>query len=113
MDAGITDTINRRDAALVAQKLDSLDREFGNATPWYRIALADDVVTGNITPDRVWHFTILASGTVGIAFDGAPADADWDNLFTHFRAEIAARRDPETHLAHEAEVPVPGGVGSR
>lgn len=103
MDAAVADTINRRDVELVAQKLDGLDSFFGNETPWYQIRFADDVVAGKDTPDRAWHFTILASNTPGIAFDSAPADCDWDNLFSHLRAEILARRDPQTPPTGTAE----------
>lgn len=105
MDAGIADTINRRDVELVARKLDGLDSFFSNETPWYQGVFADTVVAGSIAPDRAWLFTILATGTPGVAFDGTPADADWENLFSHFRAEILARRDPQAHPVRAAESP--------
>jgi hypothetical protein len=114
MDAGIADTINRRDARLMALRLDTLDQETylnyfsGVSTPWYRSPMADTLMGENAATnsDRAWLVGLLAASTAHLAFDGTPADCDWDNLFTHLRAEILARRDPQTPPVREAEIPV-------
>ena len=120
MDAGIADTINRRDARLIAEKLDRNDLSEGSNArlffgPWYESPLAETIMGENAStgPDRAWLIGAFASRTPGVSFDGEPADCDWENLFAHFRAEILSRRDPQTPSVHAAETPVRDGVGSR
>lgn len=114
MDAGIADTINRTTARLIAENMDRLDREWGNATPWYLATLSVTFLGGNdaTDADRAWYFGILAASTPDLDFDGIPADYDWENLFANFRAEITARRDPQTPSVR-GQSPVRDGVGSR
>jgi hypothetical protein len=107
MDAGIADTLNRQVVKLITSHLDAVDvalcaREDG---PWYRVSLADTLMGTNdaTNADRAWLVGVLASGTPGVDIDRVPADFDWENLFAHFRAEIEARRGPQTPPAHPAE----------
>lgn len=146
MDAGVADTINRRDVALIVAHLDALDlpkyndrrndcdcvhcsphldARHGNGCgghhcrgtcampryPWYLKAAADIMLRTDdgTRPDRAWWVGLWASQVPTVAFDGAPADCDWDNLFQHFRDAILARRNPETPPARAAEN-CPGGV---
>lgn len=104
MDAGIADTINRRDVKLIAERLDQVDAERLDQVDadgrgfkdfrWYNSAVGDCLM--GESSSRAWVVTPLARHTPGVTFDGEPADGDWDNLFSYFRAEILARRDPET-----------------
>lgn len=114
MDFDIVDTINRRDVTKITARLDALDLPAygGTGIPWYRAPMADTLMseTDGSRPDRAWLVGQLAERTPGIAFDGAPADCDWDNLFAHFRAAILARRDPDSSPARTAETPVRGMV---
>lgn len=117
MDSGIVDTINRHVVRLITEHLDRVDidlcpREDG---AWYQVSLADTLMGTNdaTDADRAWLVGILAYDTPGLDFDGDPADCDWDNLLSHFRTEILARRDPKTPTVHAAETPVRDGVGSR
>jgi hypothetical protein len=111
MDAGIVDTINRRDAQLIAQRLDRIDTDLGvqfpgEGKPWYRASMAATIMGENAatTSDRAGLVAMLAANTYGpIHFDGHPADEDWENFYAHLRAEILARRDPKTPLAETAE----------
>jgi hypothetical protein len=121
MDAGIADTINRRDAHRIALRLDAVDYEtylnyFSTApiVPWFRSPMADTMLGENASTnaDRAWLVGVFAAGTAHISFDGAPADGDWENLFSCLRAEILARRDPQTSPVHANES-VRDGVGSR
>lgn len=105
MDAGIVDSINRRDAALIADKVAILD------DLWYEGQLAAAFLSSQ-NADRAWLLGQMAPGIPGLRFDGAPADCDWDNLFSHIRAEILARRDPQSPLARAA-IAERDGVGSR
>jgi hypothetical protein len=112
MDAGTADTINRRDVQLIAAQLDKND--LAMPVPeirWPHSAMADTLVSdaADSNGDRAWLVGHLAARTPGTYFDGAPADADWENLFGHFRAEIQTRRDPETPHIGKAETR-PGGV---
>jgi len=126
MDAGIADTINRRDVQLIVAQLDSIDAGLRDGTPgaaWYRsdwgpwhlAPIASTLLCeGPATAaDRAWLVGTLAARTPGVNFDGNPAECDWENLFAHFRAEILSRRDPQTPSVHVAETPVRDGVGSR
>lgn len=118
MDAGIADTINRIDAQLMCERLDALDHEWRNKEPWYGRKWADALAVGaSASPqalaDRSWVVGAIAARTPGLNFDGSPADADWENLFSHFRAEIEARRNPrgpETPPAETAENRLSGVV---
>lgn len=115
MDAGIADTINRRTAQQTAKHLDLNDFLAGlTADPWHNAPMAQTLMGENpaSNADRAWLVGALAAKTPGLHFDGTPADADWENLFTHFRAEILARRDPQTSPVHANES-VRDGVGSR
>jgi hypothetical protein len=99
MDAGIADTINRRDAWRVALHLDDLD-----GRPWHLGIEADAFLSPACgSGEKAWLFGALAANVPGLHFDGDPADCDWDGLFSHFRAEILARRDPKTPPARAAE----------
>jgi hypothetical protein len=117
MDAGIVDTINRRDVELIAARLDRIDADLderwpGIGKPWYVGGMAETIMGENDATDgdRAWLVAQLAAGTYsGIHFDGHPADEDWENFYTHFRAEILARRDPQTPHARAAEI-CPSGV---
>jgi len=117
MDAGIADTINRRTARAVAARLDQLDALWSGTitTPWH-LSSGCAAFTGEnesvTNSDRAWFFGILAYDTPTAVFDGHPADCDWENLFSHFRAEILARRDPESPSVCAAESPARDGVGS-
>lgn len=119
MDAAIADTINRRDAQVIAAHLDTLDLDWSNAGPWHDAPFADMLLGTQLSgnAERAWIFGFLAAGTRNVArevaFDGAPADCDWENLFSHIRAEILARRDPKSHPVRAAEIPVLDGVGSQ
>lgn len=125
MYSGIADTINRHVARLITAHLDFIDREV-RAMPeltelpypkggWQFSAMADTLMGENDTSDgeRAWFIGMLAARTPDVEFDGHPADADWENLFSHFRAEILARRDPETPCAVSASPGAACGVGSR
>ena len=106
MDDGIADTINRRTAKAVAERLDALDAKWANDKAWHVAPMSDTFLGANdaTDSDRAWFFAILATNTPGIDFtDDAPAGADWENLFAHFRTEILARRDPQTPPARTAE----------
>lgn len=115
MDAGIADMLNRQAARMVARNMDRLDTAWGNTVPWYRAGLSETFLASNdaTDSDRAWYFGVLAARTPGIDYDGTPADCDWENLFSHFRAEIEARRDPQSHSARAAEIPARDGVGSQ
>jgi hypothetical protein len=89
MDAGIADTINRQTVRTTAAQLDILDQTFG--TPAWHAAPLADALMGD-SSDRAWLATTIIKGAADATFDG-PADEDWDNLFSHFRTEITARRD--------------------
>lgn len=106
MDAGIADTINRRDVLLIAARLDALDlpRYGATDTPWYLAPLADTLMdeTDKTRGDRAWLIGALGANIPGVAFDGEPAGGDWDNLYAHVRAAIEARRDPQTPPARAA-----------
>lgn len=115
MDTAIADTINRMDAGRIARHLDLIDWFTGNlpgisphaTARWCDSAIADTLMSDNDTSnsDRAWLVGVLASRTPDVLFDGAPADCDWDNLFSHLRAEILARRNPQTLLVCAAESP--------
>jgi hypothetical protein len=123
MDAGIADTLNRRTAWRITTNLDVIDWFMGIlgdktpevGAPWYRAPIADTLMGTNAATsgDRAWLVGIFAARTPNLGWDGHPADCDWDNLFSHFRAEILARRDPQSHPARAAEIPARDGVGSR
>lgn len=104
MDAGIVDTINRQAASVVAKNLDRLDAAWEVEKPWHQATLSETFLSEDTSTDvdRAWYFGMLAARTPGIDLDGIPADCDWENLFSHFRAEILARRDPKTHTVRVA-----------
>lgn len=101
MDAGIADTINRTDARRIAERMDEVDKAILPGMllpkPWYRSSMAATLMEENNTSDldRSWLVGSLSSTTVGLHFDGQPAQCDWDNLFSHLRAEILSRREAE------------------
>jgi len=113
MDAGIADTINRLAVQAMVAHLDKVDIDLcANETgPWYAVSIADTLMGTNdaTDADRAWLVGLIAHGTPGLDFDGCPADWDWENFYSHMRAEILARRDPQTPPAVPAETR-PSGV---
>lgn len=109
MDAGIADTINRLDAQRMAVYLDRLDETLPSTLPggpWHSSNLAETLMGTNdaTDADRAWLVGSLAAMTPGVrAVMGGPALCDWENLFSHFRAEVLARRDPKPPHARTAE----------
>jgi hypothetical protein len=111
MDATIADAINRRDVALICARLDALDLpqyRLSTVRPWHLGSEADALMSTDdrIRPDQAWIVGRLAAGIPGIAFDGSPADCDWDNLLQHFRNAISARRDPKTPHGQDGYAPL-------
>ena len=100
MDTAIVDTINAQDAKLIAAWADCIDQDILPGmllpTPWYQTAIADTIMSDDPICQHAqrWLIASLATNIPGIRFDGAPADADWDNLINHLRAEIEVRRAP-------------------
>lgn len=118
MDAGIVDTINRHVVQAITTQLDVVDSELraemllpDSLKPWHEAPLADSLMSDlpDSNGDRAWLVGFLAARTPNVAFDGDPAGCDWDNLFSHFRTEILARRDPKNPHAGMAET-LPGVV---
>lgn len=107
MDAAIADTINRRDVKLMTARLDAVDLLGLGEIHWHWQPFADTMLSEDPAkrPDQAWIVGAAANGIPCVHFDGAPADCDWENLFSHFRAEILARRDPDSSPAHVAETP--------
>lgn len=112
MDAGIADTINRRDVALLVARCDVIDDDLRRGmilplslVPWFDSPMAGLFLSEDPKhrPDQAWLFGSLVANIPTVHFDGAPADCDWDNLFNHLRAEILARRDPQTPPVQVAE----------
>jgi len=108
MDAALASSINRRDARLIAEHLDALDtRLSSDRKPWYLgpmgRAFIEDENCASANSYRAWLIGKHAWRIPDLYFDGAPADADWDDLFAHLRAEILARRAPQTPHAKVAE----------
>lgn len=106
MDAGIADTLNHRTARLVAEHMDKLDvLWFSTMNPWYEAVMSQAFLGENdaTDADRAWYFGILSTVILGEAVE--PADGDWENLFANFRAEILARRDPQTPPVRAAQTP--------
>lgn len=106
MDAGIADTINRIFAEKLTAGLDELYPRWHEPQSPVAATLMRD------SSDRAWLVGFLVQPIPDLSIDGAPADADWENLFSHIRAEILARRDPKTPPVHASES-VRDGVGSR
>lgn len=90
MDAGTADTLNRQTVQATVKQMDILDLTFNNEVGWHRAPLADTLMGDS--SDRAWLAVALITGAYDATFTG-PADEDWDNLFSHFRAEIEARRN--------------------
>lgn len=113
MDAAVVETINRLDAARIAKHLDLTDwlnGIVGSGAPWFRRIEADAFFSATVgSGELAWLLGALAAGVPGLHFDGEPADADWDGLFSHFRAEIQDRRDRKSHTETGC-VPVAGVV---
>jgi hypothetical protein len=111
MDAGIADTINRRDAQLLAEFLDALDTRLpDDRKPWHLGPMGEAFLDEQASNSyRAWLFGKHAYRIPSLAFDGNPADGDWDNLFQHFRAAVLARRDPKSPPAGAAAIQ-PSGV---
>lgn len=95
MDAGIADTINRRDARLIADRVYLADAFTGD-TGLADVFLSDDRAR------KAWLLGRMAPGIPGLSFDGAPADADWDSLFSNIESLILIRRDPKPPHARSA-----------
>jgi len=107
MDAGIADTLNRTFAQKLTTGLDTLyPRWHEPLSPVAATLLGEG-------PDRAWLVGFLVQPIPDLEIDSVPAGADWENLFSHIRAEILARRDPQSHPVYAAEIPVRDGVGSR
>jgi hypothetical protein len=107
-DAAIADTINRHVARKIAAHLDSVDLGMPIAEiRWQHSAMAESLAGENKTSDgdRAWLVGFIAARVPDVAFDGTPADSDWENLFSHLRAEIVARRDPKSPLVRAAQTP--------
>lgn len=100
MNAAIADTINAQDAKLIAAWADCIDQDILPGmhlpVPWYNAGIGQTLMSDDPArrTDQAWLIGTLAVNIPGIRFDGAPADADWDNLINHLRAEIEARRAP-------------------
>lgn len=110
MHPGTADTLNRISAQALAAHFDELDVMFGNE-PWYDNDWARLLALGGpASSDVVWLLAAIGARNPEIPFDGAPADSDWDNLFSHFRAEIQARRDTDSSPACAAEISARGMV---
>jgi len=113
MDAGIADGINRRTAEAIAARMDNIDESLDIrfpevGSPWYHGSMAATIMGENPDAgpeDLRWLVSSLGVATWGSGFDGTPADADWDNLYSHLRAEVVARRyrDPKPPPAPAAE----------
>lgn len=113
MDTAIADTINRLDAQKIASHLDLLDWFKGAGRPWHLGIEAQAFLSLTVSSsEKAWLIGLLASGVPNLRFDGTPADCDWENLFSHFRAEILARRDPQAPR-DRAAIAGRDGVGSR
>jgi hypothetical protein len=116
MNAGIASTINRHVAELITRQLDINDQGLaglGTLTgPWHLSPIADTLMGDNDSSDgdRAFLIGLFAARTPGVNWDGHPADCDWEDLFSHFRAEVLARRNPKTPPADEAETPLCGVV---
>jgi hypothetical protein len=108
MDAGIADTLNRNAARTFAELLD-VKYAHQPFDPWYHRTFSRTLMGENFTnaADRAW----LVGRLAGAGFDG-PADEDWENFFSHLRAEIEARRsrDTDSSSRRAAENPVGGMV---
>lgn len=102
MDAGVADTINRHAAQAIAIDLDAIAVVMHDLMPglWHDAPWAAALLEGGNCGAQRDLMEQLAAGVHGV--DGA-ADSDWDNLISHFRAEILARRDPQTPPAPAAE----------
>lgn len=112
MDDAIVDTINRHDAEKVAKHLD-LTAWLRGKPNWHDGPEAQAFLSPTVSSgQKAWLFGFLAAGVPDLHFDGDPADCDWENLFGNFRAEIEARRDPQSPHARAA-IAVRDGVGSR
>jgi hypothetical protein len=108
MDAGIADTLNRHVVQLITKQLDTVDMGMPiSEIRWPTSAMADTLMGAgpDTSGDRAWLVGFLAARTPGVDFDGHPADCDWGNLFSHFRAEILSRRDPKLPSVRAAESP--------
>lgn len=118
MDSAIADTLNRLDAEKLARRCDEVDDAIrvglllpGGLKPWYYSPMARTFL-GDRLDDQKYLIESIALTTSGLRFDGEPADGDWDNLLTHIRAEIQARRDrdPQTPPTKAAETCLSGVV---
>ena len=98
MDAGIADTINRLVARRIASQLDLTDWFAGavgaGRDAWHYGPMSQTLMGENDADnsDRAWLVGALAEKTHDVEVDSIPADFDWENLFSHLRAEVQARR---------------------
>lgn len=99
MDAGIADTLNRRDVVIITARLDALDlpRYTGTHGPWHLGPMADILMSDDdaTRSQRAWIVGQITLNARGIRFDGEPAGGDWDGMFRYLREAIASRRDPK------------------
>lgn len=89
MDFGVADTINRIFAKKLTDGLDELYPRWHEPQSPVAATLMGD------SSDRAWLVGFLVQPIPDLEIDSTPADEDWDNLFSHLRAEILARREPE------------------
>lgn len=94
MDAGIADTINRIFVQKMTASLDTLYPR------WHESPVAATLMGDS--SDRAWLVGHLVQPIPGLEIDSVPAGGDWENLFSNFRAEILARRDPQAPPVREA-----------
>lgn len=110
MDTGTMSAINRRDARLIAEHFDRNDLEWGNQESWAELKWADIILSDTAHADRAWLVGAMAAMTPGLYFDGEPAGCDWEDLYSHLRAEILARRAPQPPSVRAPEMTVRAGV---
>lgn len=115
MDAMVADWINASDAKLIAAWADMIEADLEvrcsvPCKPWCWSFVADVLMSDDPRkrPDQAWLISALAARVPGIRFDGCPADADWDNMICHLRAEIEARRarNPKALLRERGDSPL-------
>ena len=107
MDASLANDINRRDARLIAERFDEIVRVWPALGEWAEGSIADTLMSEDAAraSDRAWLVGALAACTPGLYFDGDPADCDWENLYSHLRAEILVRRALNPPCVRAPETP--------
>lgn len=101
MNASIADLLNRRFAAVFAEHLDTIDVEVRASLPnnklisWHQPPMLSEALLKE-DENAKWLIVAITEGSPDLDVDRVPADADWENLFTHLRAEIESRRARDT-----------------